>query len=71
MKKYMSHGSPASVAASSGAGPKPGAGMLNHPGSRPGPAAEKKIRRFGSMEMPNAPAPSGARPRGMTTYDQE
>jgi hypothetical protein len=68
MSSHRSHESPASMGASKGSGPVPGAGELNMPFNGPGVAAR---RYAGAMEMPNAPTPSGSAPKGMSVYREE
>ena len=70
MKKYMSHGSAASIGASKGPGPVAGAGMHMPPGAGPGPAARRKVGMGGDM-YPSRKTPSGKAPKGMSTYRQE
>lgn len=65
---HQSHGSPASVGASIGPGPMPGAGQM--PNRGPGAAAGRYAQRDPS-ESPVRPVPPGTAPKGMKTYNQE
>jgi hypothetical protein len=65
---HSSYGSPASVGASKGPGPLPGAGELPHRG--PGPGAKGKIGRDTSETPMGGPA-SSATPKGMRVYREE
>ena len=65
---HYSSASPASMGASKGPGPLPGAGEL--PAHGPGAAARRYAQRDAS-ETPMAEAPTGAAPKGMSTYNQE
>ena len=62
------HGSPASLGASMGPGPMPGAGELHSPGSMPGPAA-KRIVGISGQDFGMSSAPTAA-PKGMRVYQQ-
>jgi hypothetical protein len=67
---HRSYDSPASIGASTGPGPLPGAGELHSPGSGPGPAARGYAQRAMSETDNRSPAASTT-PRGMRTYNQE
>lgn len=65
---HASFGSPASLGASKGPGPLPGAGELINPGAGPGPAARTERA---AMDVENSPVGSRTTPGGMKTYNQE
>lgn len=67
-KKFVSHGSPASVAASVGSGPMSGAGQLPEVGPDHGPGVRSGMAR---AEFPTGGPASGAAPKGMKVYREE
>jgi hypothetical protein len=71
MKKYMSHGSHASIGAHTGGGFMAGTNEQKSANAMPGKNGIRQASGGKDMEFPTAPAASNAAPKGMKTYREE